>query len=353
MEATEWMQQGHSTLTVEGVATLPCAFAAALEWFDEGANVLPVVRGGKVPPARLRWKHWGENRQRRDDVLKLLNEYRDHDLAVILGPSGLVDVEDDAPVGAEAIAALDLPPTATFASARGVHRLSRSRQRDCLRGAGWELRAGRHYSLIPESTNRRWISGRSLADAVDLPPAALERIKAIATRGRRAIEALEARAQTIGIEEGARNSSLYELLGRWRTKGASEDELRVSAIAYAKKSGIGQLEALREVAKLLNARRPLDPMARAHDLAVDRRLPSTATLALTGILNLRRELGIAGPTLAIPSRLLMVHARIGDHDTLRRGLELLERQGLIRLGETRAPGSGRRTTTVTLLPPVI
>ena len=134
--------------------------------------------------------------------------------------SGLIDVECDTDDGEAAVAALfdgDVPPTPTYRSRRGLHRLFRrpdglpAKAVETIDGVEFRIGNGKGaMSLVPPSmTNgvvRQWLPGLSLGDIepADLPPSVVARL-----RGKKTKPA--AMTGDDGIPEASRNDELFRL----------------------------------------------------------------------------------------------------------------------------------------------
>ncbi len=326
----------------------------ALRYFEAGCNVLPIVRGTKRPPAGVLWRAWQRRRQMEAEVAQLVNAHPAADIALLCGrPSGgLVDIETDGPDGEAALRALrlPLPPTASSASPRGQHRLYRSpvQLRSRVLRRHLDVLADGHYVVVPPSSGRRWLTLRGLAEVAPLPDAWRELLARESTGPRTHVTGPELfSVERDGITEGLRNITLASLVGHWLTQGHTEPEIHRKALAWARKcSPVLEESETRMVVESvqLSRRRARSPerqallLARVHGLRQPERSVFVALVALRG------ELGLAGPTMLAPCRLVADFAGVSVGGA-RAGLASLVRAGLIEMSWGRDPW-GRRVTII-------
>lgn len=130
-----------------------CIAAAKRYILELGWVLLPVRGPGCKGPKAAIYDGWPECRPEWTDLAELLARRPKAGIALNLGASGLVDVEGDTPE-AEALlddlcAGADFP---CWRSARSKHRLfANDGSIGHLKTGGVEIRAGRHYSILPPS----------------------------------------------------------------------------------------------------------------------------------------------------------------------------------------------------------
>lgn len=329
----------------------------APRYFKAGANVLPIALGTKRPAAGVEWKEWQHRRQTSAELARLVDAHPAAEIALILGAvsGGLVDLECDGDDGRGALRELrlPLPPTASWESPRGPHRLYRAR--DAVRSSiGFRphldvLSEGR-YVVAPSSAGRRWLSG-GLEAVAPLPPEWGQVLRQHGTQHRARLTGLTLEAaEHLGAPEGTRNVTLAALVGRWLTACVPVLDLERRALAWAQRCSppFPAEEALRVVESITRTReRTRSPeraallLARANDLRQPARAVFIALVALWG------ELGLSEPMLFAADRIVADYAGLSIVGA-RAGLKALADAGLIRVSWGRDPG-GRRTRVVELV----
>jgi hypothetical protein len=157
----------------------------ALRLDKKGYAVVPC--DGKKPLAR----GWTERRLTPEELREAL--VRPHrNIAIVLSLSGLIDVECDSPEAEPSLLTMfggKLPPTPTWKSLRGLHRLFRRPpglpERAKIEIDGVEFRIGNKgaLSVVPPSmtdnSRRSWVPGLSVyqVEPAELPPAVGDRLR--------------------------------------------------------------------------------------------------------------------------------------------------------------------------------
>lgn len=182
----------------------------ALRLYDRGLWIVPCNDKGAI------WKDWPTRRRSREELATALDGTK-LNIALVLNQSPWIDVECDTPEAETNLLAMfggEIPPTPTWRSKRGLHRLfvrpSGLPERAKLDIEGIEFRIGNGKganSIIPPSAGRWWLRGLSLFDPepAELPEGVAERLR----------DPLPAPApnQTEGdgkIAEGKRNDTLFQ-----------------------------------------------------------------------------------------------------------------------------------------------
>jgi len=322
--------------------------ALAPIYHGAGVNVIPIVLGEKRPPKGVQWGMWQARRQTEAEVDRLVALHPIADVGVILG-SRFADIETDGQAGEQALRDLRLPvpPTTTWRSPRGWHRLYRLDKPVAsiigLRDRLDVLAAGR-YVVVPTSTGREWLTASGFAAAVPLP----EEWRAHLTPARMTGATLMA-AEQLGAPEGTRNVTLAALVGRWITQGMPEKTLRERAFTWAAqctppldhKEAVGVIEGVLRTRE--RSRSPeRDAILRSMSLGLGHpeRSVYIALVALWG------ELGLSQPLLFAPTRMVSQYAGV-SRDGVSVGVERLQQAGLIEATWGRDP-QGRRTRVVRL-----
>jgi hypothetical protein len=167
---------------------------------------------------------WNERRWTRDE-LKTAFAAPGMNIGLVLNLSGLVDVECDSPEAEAALPALfggEIPPTPTWTSKRGKHRLFRRPEglpeKAKVDVDGVEFRLGNRkgaLSVVPPSTHPdgpryEWLPGLSIyeVEPAELPPAVVARLRA------RAAPPPAAPGPGGEYPEGRRNDTLFPLACR-------------------------------------------------------------------------------------------------------------------------------------------
>jgi hypothetical protein len=262
----------------------------------------------------------------------------------------LVDIETDGREGEQALRdlRLPLPPTGMFESPRGIHRVYRCsrlvRSHKGLRPKLDVLASG-SYVVVPTSYSRAWLTPGFLEEVVPLPEAWEEFFSSEQPR----LTGQElATVERDGVGD-LRNVHLASLVGRWITQGCSETELRRKARGWVGKVPVippfTEEEAEGVAASIMRTRRRgRSPEREALLLGRTYGLRQPVLAVFVGVVALWGELGLAGPVLAAPRRLLASYAGV-DRDTVGPALRRLEEVGLLWVSEGRDPW-GRRVTVV-------
>ncbi len=200
---------------------------AALALHDRGLWVVPCH--GKAATKM----DWPNVRVEREELEEILSENDQLDIAIVLNQSDWIDVEHDQ--GEEGEAALlkqfggKLPPTPTYRSPRGFHRLF-------LRPGGLPNKAKIEFddieyriangkgalSIVPPSSGRSWETGLSLEEVepANLPDDIVARLRTPDTKPG------EERTDGNDIPEGYRNESLFAIGCAMRRHGCSDESIR-------------------------------------------------------------------------------------------------------------------------------
>lgn len=179
---------------------------------------------------------WPDNRCEREELERILGDGTGWGIALVLSRSEWVDVETDSEEAAAALAGMDLPPTPTWRSMRGEHRLF-LRPRGIPKKAvvtldGVEFRIGNGsgaLSIVPPSPGREWLPGLSLYDLepAELPEGIVQRLRGL-TKERKA-------GTPARIPHGERNKTLFQLACRLFGAGLSSVEVTDTvSLHYAK-----------------------------------------------------------------------------------------------------------------------
>lgn len=160
-------------------------------------------------------------------------------IAIVVSQSALVDVECDSPEAESRLQELcggEIPPTPTWQSARGKHRLFLrpsglpSKAVQVLDGIEFHVGNGKGaLSTVPPSVHEsgvryRWLPGLSLDDVepAELPPAIVERLQAVVPVAPNADG---------DIPEGQRNRTLFKLACKLRDAGLSAESVERALLA--------------------------------------------------------------------------------------------------------------------------
>jgi hypothetical protein len=178
---------------------------AAKDLHDAGYWVVPC--NGKVATK----KDWPNERVDIEELLTALAENSKYDIAIVLGPSNLLDMDyDNGPDGETEVRELcggEIPPTWAWDSPRGGHLIFRCP--DWLTTAtkigNVEIRVGKRTVVVPPSAGRRRKAGQSrdTFEVAELPAIAAERIRAAITKSD------EQTTSGDEIPEGDRNNALF------------------------------------------------------------------------------------------------------------------------------------------------
>jgi hypothetical protein len=178
-------------------------------------------------------RKWAGTRLTEDELANALKTGADG-IAVKLKDADFIDVECDTPEAETALLKMfdgAIPPTPTFQSPRGKHRLIR--RSDGLQNKakveldGVEFRLGQNtnaLSVVPPSPGRSWLPGLSPDDVepVELPAAIADRLRAPQTGNTSATSTEDEK-----ITEGKRNSYLFAKGCALRDSGLPADALLV------------------------------------------------------------------------------------------------------------------------------
>lgn len=164
--------------------------AAAFAYAQRGWAVIPVI--GKVPQGGKGWP----DKATKDpgEAECLFDEYSDCDgVGVVLGArSGIIDIECDNEAAEVMLGELfsgDLPPTPTFQSTRGLHRIfawteelpESERHKSKFMVGNLEIRSGggdkAAQTVFPPSNGRDWILNSEHLPPAQIPAAVLERMR--------------------------------------------------------------------------------------------------------------------------------------------------------------------------------
>jgi len=244
----------------------PNILETALKLHDRGLPIVPC--NGKVPI----WKDWHKGKQSREELAAELDGTK-LNIALVLNKTDWIDAECDSPEAEDNLQELfggDIPPTPTWQSRRGKHRLFRRPEglpkRAVIEVDGIEFKVGNGKgaaSIIPPSVHPdtgkryRWLPAFSLDDVepAELPSGVVERLKAAV-----AAPAVKPSAE-VAIPKGKRNDTLFKLGCRLRetglTPGAIESAL-LSENARRCRPPLPEQE-VRSVAKSV-AEQPGDPL---------------------------------------------------------------------------------------------
>jgi len=202
---------------------------AALRLHDRGLWIVPCNGKGPI------WPNWQRKRGKRSDLEQALKGSQ-LNIALVLNQSDYIDVECDTPEAEQALQAMfngRLPPTPTWQSRRGKHRLFRrpkglpKRSEIVLDGVEFRIGNGKGAaSVIPPSIHPdtgkpyRWVRGLSLdnVEPAALPADIVKRLKAPSAEN----------PEGSPITEGARNTTLFKLACKLRETGASPQAIRAA-----------------------------------------------------------------------------------------------------------------------------
>jgi primase-like protein/bifunctional DNA primase/polymerase-like protein len=209
---------------------------AALALHDKGFWVVPV--NGKVATK----KDWPNTRVERNELEQILNDNADLGIGLVLSQSNFIDVEcDDSDPDEAALLELfagKIPPTPTWQSARGKHRLflrdKRLPKKAKIDLGGVEFRLGSGKgacSVVPPSGERKWLPGLSLnsVQPAELPEHVIERLCATTPKLTKPSDSSDT------IPEGQRNDTLFKMACNLRKIGMSEDVVADSLLALNKR----------------------------------------------------------------------------------------------------------------------
>jgi hypothetical protein len=198
--------------------------AAAKELHDRGFWVVPC--DGK----KAIWSNWPEQRRSWDEVQAALQR-GGLNIAIALNQSDLIDVECDSPEAESNLQAMfggKIPPTPTYRSSRGLHRLFRRPpglpQAATLKIEGIEFRIGNGkgaLSVVPPSIHPSgapyaWEKGRSIfkIEPTELPANIVARLAKPAPKAVSCASGV--------LPEGVRNETLFKLGCHLFATGISE-----------------------------------------------------------------------------------------------------------------------------------
>lgn len=199
--------------------------AALVSYCAQGWRVLPVR--GKVPLG----DGWPDRATSDiDDALRLFATTPHDGVGVLLGQrSGIIDLECDSPEAEETISKLfdgAIPPTPTFRSSRGLHRLfawteglppSEANKAKFVVG-GLEIRAGagNAQSVLPPSGAREWVIHPDDAKPAEIPVRVLVRLTALVE------QAKQAKRPTAQPYQPTRHDGEALDVGRWLARRGVE-----------------------------------------------------------------------------------------------------------------------------------
>lgn len=159
-------------------------------------------------------KDWPNTRLERDELQKRAQSDPTLSFAIVLSQSHFVDVECDGPEAEAELLALCggvIPPTPTWQSERGKHRLYLRPEglpnKAKAYVGGIEVRIANRgaLSVVPPSKGRKWLPGMSVfeIDAAPLPDAIAERL-------RQPESPATTQPTGEGVGEGKRNDTLFQ-----------------------------------------------------------------------------------------------------------------------------------------------
>jgi hypothetical protein len=210
----------------------------ALKLHDLGYPIVPCK--GKVPTV----KGWGEERLTREQLSAALENPK-LNIAIVLNLSPLVDVECDSHEAEESLLSMfdgEIPPTPTYKSKRGRHRLFRRPnglpQKAVIKLAEVEFRIGNGkpaLSVIPPSVHPdgpqyKWEKGLSIhqVEPAELPASIVERLCGSGPP--------PPAAEDGDIPEGERNDTLFKMACQlFRSKLDNEDVVFTLHVINAKR----------------------------------------------------------------------------------------------------------------------
>ena len=208
----------------------PTVIDSALALYDQDYWIVPTNGKGPI------WKAWHKERRSRDELETALRQNPNLGIALVLNQSSLIDIECDTPEAEENLQNLfggDIPPTPTFQSARGKHRLFRRPadipQKAVIELDSIEFKIGNGKgacSVIPPSKHdktgkrRSWLKGLSLDDVepAELPDHIVERLKAPPKPKAESTTGEE-------VTEGERNKTLFAKACQLKKMGLGEAEI--------------------------------------------------------------------------------------------------------------------------------
>lgn len=207
----------------------------ALSYLDRGWSVVPVQAGGKT--ALVKWKDYQERRPTPDEIRQWWTQWPDANIAVITGSiSGLIVLDVDGDEGAGSLKDKEIPPTRQARTVKGTHHYYRHPGGYIASGVrflpGLDLRGDGGYVVAPPSRGRggklyEWVITDVLADPPQWLLTVIEQQRSslrdeINTPSPEQPDWYQEALK--GVEEGRRNSTATQLVGRWLGLGLAADE---------------------------------------------------------------------------------------------------------------------------------
>jgi hypothetical protein len=206
----------------------------ALKLHDRGLWVVPCNGKGAV------WKDWQKVRRSRKELAAALDGTK-LNISIVLNQSDWIDAECDNAEAESALRAMfdgTIPPTPTWQSARGKHRLFKrparlpSRAKLDVDGVEFHVGNGKGANAIvppsihPSGVRYRWLPGLSLDEVVpaELPARIVERLRASAP------QATPATNSDNAIPEGKRNETLFERACQCKRIGLPEETIAATLL---------------------------------------------------------------------------------------------------------------------------
>ena len=232
---------------------------AALEYLDRGFSVIPVKRADKRP--YIKWEEFQYRLPTPEEVETWWSQFPEANVAIICGEvSGIFCVDADGPAG---IAWMNthLPKTGVYSvTSKGVHAIYKIAADQVVRNAvrlapEVDIRGNGGYFVAPPSQHAcghtyRW---QFIMDGwEDLSEYRLQN-----TSGNLNIDlsAVSHSPVNAPVAQGARNSTLAQLAGRWIGAGLEEAEVEALARSWNEKNTppLGEKELLRTLASIHKA----------------------------------------------------------------------------------------------------
>ncbi len=214
----------------------PAIIETARDLLDRDLWVVPTNGKGPI------WRAWQSERRTREELEQTLAGNKNLGIAIVLNQSPLIDVEYDKPEGEAALQEMfggEIPPTPTWQSARGKHRLFRrpdgiaEKCEIVLDGIEFRIGNGKGAcAIVPPSKHhetgkpRYWLKGLSLNDVepAELPANIVERLKAPPAPEPTAEDGEK-------VKEGKRNNTLFGNACQLKKMGLDEAGIATALLA--------------------------------------------------------------------------------------------------------------------------
>ena len=217
--------------------SIPSILREARRLHGLGYAVVPCAGKKAVMPG------WNEERLALTELDAAL-QGTNYNIAIALNLSDLIDVEcdtDEAESNLQAMFGGQVPPTPTWRSKRGLHRLFRRPsglpEKAVVKLDGIEFRIGNDkgaLSIVPPSVHPdgpryEWLAGLSIHQVApaELPPAIASRLEQ-APKFANGANSANATPEGEGIKEGDRNSSLFKIACKLARSGLTPASVEVA-----------------------------------------------------------------------------------------------------------------------------